>query len=204
MSQALRPAVFLDRDGNLNRERSFVTRVEDIEVLPGVTAALRQLATAGYALVVVTNQSGIARGLYSESDLAGIHATLHARIDRLPDAYFHCPHHPEQSGPYGRVCTCRKPATGLIESAAELLHLDLARSFVVGDSARDVLAGATLPLRSVLVRSGKPWEAQLAACRDAGYAPDHVAEDLAAAAAWILDQAAPNQSEPARLSPDQA
>ena len=100
--------MFLDRDGTLNVERNFVRAPEEIEVIDGVIPALRQLADAGFALVVVTNQSGIARGYLDESTLARVHGRLHGLLEGLPLAYLHCPHHPEQSGRYGIVCTCRK------------------------------------------------------------------------------------------------
>ena len=126
---AARPTVILDRDGTLNREQSFVCRPEDLVVLDGVRDALARLDAAGYQLVVVTNQSGVARGLYDEATLARIHARLHAELDGLPRAYLHCPHHPDFSGP----CGCRKPAPGMLLAAAGSLNLDLRRSVMVGD-----------------------------------------------------------------------
>lgn len=174
------PAVFLDRDGTLNRERGFVSTAEELELLPGVPEALRRLQAAGFVLVVVTNQSGIARGLYSEATLAHIHATLHARLQRRPRAYLHCPHHPDAAGPFGGGCTCRKPLAGLLHQALDLLPIRLEGSFLVGDSARDVAMARGLPIRTVLVASGKPLDSACVA--------DHRAADLAAATDWILAQ----------------
>lgn len=181
-----RPAVFLDRDGTLHRERGFVRRPIDLDVFPGVVQALRRLRGAGFALVVLTNQSGVARGLYDEAMLARVHEELHERLQRLPRAYLHCPHLPEAAGPYGGECGCRKPAPGLLHTACELFDLRLRGSFVVGDSARDLLMARGLPVGKVLVRSGKPWEEELARLEEAGVGPVHVADDLAAAAAWIV------------------
>lgn len=187
-----RRAAFVDRDGTLNRERSFVKHVDELEILPHALDSVRRLTEAGFEVVVITNQSGIARGLYDEMTLDRIHGAMHDALQRLPRGYFHCPHHPDESGPYGRDCHCRKPKTGLIEQAAEVLGLDLARSYVIGDSARDVIAGRSLPLRSVLVRSGKPWREQLDRLERDGYAPDFVADDIRAATEWILtDRPAP-------------
>lgn len=179
-------AVFLDRDGTLNAEVGFVESPTRLTVLPGVPAALRQLAAAGYRLVVVTNQSGIARGLYGEADLARVHAALHEALGGLPVAYLHCPHLPEGGGGYGGLCECRKPGAGLLHQARALLGVSFAGSALIGDSARDLLMARGLPLRTVLVRSGKPPAAALAELQAAGRPPDHVAADLPAAAAWLL------------------
>lgn len=178
--------VFLDRDGTLNREVDFVRRVEDLEVLPGVVDALRRLDAAGYRLVVLTNQSGIARGYLTEPDLARIHAALHERLDRLPLAYLHCPHLPAGGHGYGGDCTCRKPAPGLLHHARELLGVDFAGAALIGDSARDLLPARGLPLLTIHVQSGKPFAAEQDKLRAEGFAPDHTARDLAAAVDWLL------------------
>lgn len=179
-------AVFLDRDGTLNREQGFVQAAHELVVLPGVPAALRRLAGAGFELVVVTSQSGIARGLYSERDLAAIHARLHEQLGGLPRAYFHCPHHPEATGAYGGACDCRKPAPGMLHQAAEVLDLRFDESYLIGDSARDILMARHLPLGTVLVESGAPWQEQWQLLEAAQFLPDHRAADLAAAVDWIL------------------
>lgn len=187
----MKPTVFLDRDGTLNREVGFVTSPQQLEVLPGARAALQRLHDAGYRLVVVTNQSGIARGLYSPSDLAAVHAHLHAALGELPEAYLHCPHHPEGGGGYGGPCACRKPGPGLLEQARELLGVDFAGGALVGDSARDLLMARGLPLRTVLVHSGKPAAGELATLRAAAFAPSHEAADLPAAVDWLLGPGLP-------------
>jgi D-glycero-D-manno-heptose 1,7-bisphosphate phosphatase len=177
-------AVILDRDGTLNREQGFIRSPADLHVLPGVPAALRQLAGAGFLQVVVTNQSGIARGLYTETDLARVHEELHRRLDRLPRAYLHCPHHPDPefaASPYGRRCDCRKPAAGMLREADELWGIDWARSFLVGDAGRDLLMGSALSATRILLQTGKPWREQLAGLQAAGCPPHHVVADLPAA-----------------------
>jgi D-glycero-D-manno-heptose 1,7-bisphosphate phosphatase len=183
-----RPTVFLDRDGTLNREQGFVTSPGELAVLPRAREAVAALAAAGLQVVVLTNQSGIARGLYDEKGLAAIHERLHEELGGLPAAYLHCPHHPDGTGPYGGECRCRKPADGLLRQACELLPVDLQDSFLVGDSARDLLPARGWPLRPVLVRSGKPWREELARLEQAGLPPAQVADDLAAAVEWIVRQ----------------
>jgi histidinol-phosphate phosphatase family protein len=182
----VKPTAFVDRDGTLNREVDFVRTPDQLEVLPGARAALQRLRDAGWRIVVVTNQSGVARGYFDEATLARIHGRLHAALAELPDAYLHCPHHPDGGGGYGGRCACRKPGGGLLHQAAELLGADLAAGAVIGDSARDVQMAAGTALRTVLVRSGKPAAAQRAELQQAGCTPDHEADDLAAAVDWLL------------------
>jgi D-glycero-D-manno-heptose 1,7-bisphosphate phosphatase len=149
----LRPGAFLDRDGTLIREREYLADPAGVELLPGVPEALRRLRAAGYVLVVVTNQSGIARGLYSLNDYHAVAERVNevlGREDALPDATYFCPHHPDLTGP----CSCRKPATGMYLEAAEALGIDLEASIYVGDRIKDVLPGLKLGGRGFLVRTG--------------------------------------------------
>lgn len=157
-----------------------------LEVLPFARPSLQRLHDAGYRLVVVTNQSGIARGLYSENDLAAVHARLHHELGELPDAYLHCPHHPDGAHGYGGACACRKPGPGLLHQARTLLGVDFVGGALVGDSARDLLMARGLPLRTVLVRSGKPVAAERAALQAAAMTADHEADDLVGAVDWLL------------------
>ncbi len=181
--------MFLDRDGTLHRDCDFLARPEQLEIFPGVLSALQDLHDAGFPLVVLTNQSGIARGYFGEADLARIHARLHQELRGLPRAYFHCPHHPDLApGPYGQECSCRKPKSGLLTQAAEVLNLQVPGSYLVGDSARDLLPGFGKQLRRILVQTGKPWQAELTRLQQAKQEPDFVAADLAAACRWILQQ----------------
>lgn len=182
----MRPTAFLDRDGTLNREVGFVRSAAALEVLPGTRAALQRLQSAGYRLVVVTNQSGIARGLYDERDLAAIHARLQHELGGLVDAFLHCPHHPDGGYGYGHDCDCRKPGAGLLWQARELLGCEWLGSAIIGDSARDILMARDVPMHKVLVHSGKPVASELALLRDANVMPDHQAADLAAAVDWLL------------------
>lgn len=182
----MKPTVFLDRDGTLNAEVGFVTRPEQLRVLPGVREALERLSAAGNRLVVVTNQSGIARGLYDQKQLAAVHAALHAQLGELPDAYLHCPHLPDGGHGYGGECACRKPGAGLLHQARELLGVEFAGGALIGDSARDLQMAKGLPLRTVLVHSGKPASEERAKLRAAQFVPDHEAADLERAVDWLL------------------
>jgi D-glycero-D-manno-heptose 1,7-bisphosphate phosphatase len=148
-----RPAVFLDRDGTVIRERDYLANPEGVCLLPGALEALGMLAGAGFALVVVTNQSGIARRLYSLEDYRAVEERLDQVLAQggvhLDGTYF-CPHHPHFSGP----CDCRKPATGMYLRAARELKLDLPGSFFVGDRVKDVEPAAELGGTGILVRTG--------------------------------------------------
>jgi len=142
---ALRPAAFLDRDGVINRDHGYVWRIEDFEFLPGVLDAAAQLAAAGYALVVVTNQAGIGRGMYTPADYARLTDWMRARFAEAGAPLFgvyHCPHHPSLAlGEYRRACDCRKPAPGMLLAAVRDLGLSLADSVIFGDKCDDMCAG---------------------------------------------------------------
>jgi D-glycero-D-manno-heptose 1,7-bisphosphate phosphatase len=170
-----RKAVFLDRDGVLNIERHYLHRIEDFEFVPGTPQALQRLQRDGWALVVVTNQSGIARGYYSEDDFqrlsAHIRSVLQAHGVEL-DAVLHCPHLPDAAvEAYRRDCDCRKPAPGLLLRAAAELNIDLRASVMVGDRDSDLRAGRAAGVgRCILVLSGHAPEAAAFAEADAVHA----------------------------------
>lgn len=186
-----RPAVFVDRDGTLNREVHFLRRVADLRLLPGSAAGVRALAEAGFTVVVVTNQSGVARGLIAPATLDAIHATLRHRLEAAGAAVagiYACPHHPtEGRPPLRRRCRCRKPAAGLVARAAREHGLDLRRSYCVGDSDADLGLARATGTRSVLVLTG---HGRRTAAGHGGRPPaDHVAVNFRAAADWIIDDA---------------
>ncbi|MBS0418947.1 MAG: D-glycero-beta-D-manno-heptose 1,7-bisphosphate 7-phosphatase [Proteobacteria bacterium] len=154
-------AAFIDRDGVINEERGFVHRIADFAFIPGSVAALRELRAAGHRLVVITNQSGIARGLYSEADFHELNAYMCARLAEagvMLDAVRYCPHLPDASVTQYRLdCECRKPRAGMLLSAAHELNIDTAASLLVGDRKADIEAGRLAGVgRCYLVRSGKP------------------------------------------------
>jgi len=159
--QALRRAAFLDRDGVINVDHGYVFRREDFQFVPGTLAACAQLHRRGFALVVITNQSGIGRGLYGEDDYHGLTDWMRAEFAAAgaPLAgVYHCPHHPQAARPeYQRACDCRKPAPGMLLAAARDLSLDLARSVLFGDKASDIEAAvaAGAPQRVLLGTDGR-------------------------------------------------
>ena len=176
-----RPAVFLDRDGVLNRDSDdFIRSVDELEVLPGAAEAVKSLNDAGLLAVVITNQSGIARGLFTEEALREIHAVLIPDVEstggRIAGVYY-CPHLPEEG------CVCRKPASGMLEQAAREHGIDLARSYFVGDRPEDIACGAGVGAKTVLVLSGKSqgYDEKRFSC-----APDHIAPTIIEAADWII------------------
>lgn len=195
MSGGGRAAVFLDRDGVVVEERGLADLGKELRLLPGAAPALSRLAGAGFALVVVTNQAVVARGLASEAVVAAEHAALAERLataGALLDGVYVCPHHPDaDDARYRTACDCRKPRPGLLLRAAGELELDLARSVMVGDRITDVAAGTAAGCATVLVRSGAHLEPtiELVEPLPAGLAADVECDDLAAAADWILGRA---------------
>jgi D-glycero-D-manno-heptose 1,7-bisphosphate phosphatase len=191
-----RRAVFLDRDGVLIQDVDALVHPADIAVLPGVPSALARLAGAGFALVVITNQTVVSRGLASEEDVARVHEAMIALLRRAGaprlDAVYVCLHHPNATIPAYRVdCECRKPRPGLLVRAASELGLDLPRSTMVGDRVSDVVAGALAGCSTVLVRTGAHDAPMIESSLELADvpSPDYVCADLAEAADWILGRA---------------
>jgi D-glycero-D-manno-heptose 1,7-bisphosphate phosphatase len=185
-----RRAVFLDRDGTIIEEAGYLDRLDRLVFFPFSIDAIRTLNDAGFAVVVVTNQAGIARGIVSEAFVAEAHAHIAARVragGARIDGFYFCPHHVEGTVPaYRRTCECRKPQPGLLHRAAADLGLDLARSFVAGDRWHDAAAGRAVGARGLLVRTGLGWQDEE---NESARVPGAVVvDDLAAAAAWILQQ----------------
>lgn len=183
-----RPAVFLDRDGTMIEDVGYLDRLDRVVWFPWTVDAIRALNRAGLPVVVVTNQSGIARGFFTESFVDETHRHMTAYLaagGARVDAYYYCPHHASGTlAEYARRCDCRKPGRGLVDRAARDLNLDPTRSFVVGDKWLDVELGHRIGGRGILVRTG------LGATEE-GRAPadvraDAIVDNLAAAASWIL------------------
>lgn len=153
-----RAAVFFDRDGCLNQDLGYVVRRADFHWLPGAKAAVRLVNRHGALAFVVTNQSGIARGLYGTADVAALHAWMSADLaaeGAWIDAYRCCPHHPEAgNGPYTRPCDCRKPKPGMILALMRAWGVDPRRSFLVGDQPRDVQAAEAAGIAGYRVEPG--------------------------------------------------
>ncbi len=188
-----RPAVFLDRDGTLVEERHYPVREQDLVPVPGAAGALRRLHQAGYLVLLLTNQSAVARGMLDEERLGALHADLLGRLASdggVIDDVFYCPHHPEGTAlAYAFPCDCRKPAPGLLHRAMARHDIDLSRSAFIGDSPRDLFPGVEGAGARILVRSGHPLEDVSAA--------DQVAPDFPAAVDWLLAQSRTPPDTPA-------
>lgn len=178
------PALFLDRDGTLTHRYHYPSRPEHLRLYDGIAESLAELRRAGFRLVVVTNQSGIARGYFTEDDLDVMHTYLRAALATYGaelDAIYYCPHHPDGViSELAMRCACRKPEPGMLLRAAQELDLDLSRSWLIGDILDDVEAGARAGCRTALVDVGSEPEPQSALRW-----PDYVARDTSHALAIV-------------------
>lgn len=183
-----RRGVFLDRDGTLVELIPYLHKPEEVRLIPGVAASLRSLGEAGWVRIIVTNQSGIARGSFSADDVDAVNARMRelllAEGADIEGIEF-CPHHPDYTG----ICGCRKPAPGMLQRAAERLNLDPASSWMIGDRIDDALAGLAFGAQTILVRTGYGAEEERVA--DAGELKriTHIANDLPSACDYILNEA---------------
>jgi D-glycero-D-manno-heptose 1,7-bisphosphate phosphatase len=202
-STILRPAVFLDRDGVLNQERGYLHRLEDLELIPGVAKAVRRLNDAELFTVLVSNQSGPARGYYPATHVEALHARLRDLLateagSRLDAEYFCATLGPDEGGthvPHAHWSAWRKPNTGMLVAAAWQHDLDIARSFMVGDKATDVDLARNAGCSAVLVQTGF-GERVLSGSYQHSVEPDYLAADLADAVDWILSRGSLPSSAP--------
>ncbi|MGQ9508302.1 MAG: D-glycero-beta-D-manno-heptose 1,7-bisphosphate 7-phosphatase [Thermodesulfobacteriota bacterium] len=183
-------AVFLDRDGTINEEVGYVNHIDRFVLLPRVGEAIRSLNQNGFKVVVVTNQSGVARGYFPETLVHLVHQKMEELLRKegaYIDGIYYCPHHPDVGEhPYRQSCRCRKPNTGLIEEAVKALQIDCTQSYLVGDRGKDIEFGHLIGVTTILVLTGygkgdwqlygHRWEKK----------PHHVAKDLYEAVQWIL------------------
>ncbi|HXG91827.1 MAG TPA: D-glycero-beta-D-manno-heptose 1,7-bisphosphate 7-phosphatase [Blastocatellia bacterium] len=185
----LSQAVFIDRDGTINEDIGYVSNADELIIYPWAAEAIRTVNEAGMKAIVITNQSGIARAMYTEEALAEIHARMVEELARdgaRIDAIYYCPHHPRIGDErYRALCECRKPLPGMLHRAAREQAIDLARSYVIGDKASDINLAASVGARSALVLTGygretfdnrKQWPCE----------PDIVADNLLEAVKQIL------------------
>ena len=173
-------AIFLDRDGTIARDVHYCQRPKDFELLPTVPEAIKLLNEHGFKVVVITNQSGVARGYFTEETLAQIHKKMIEELAKHGaklDGIYYCPHHPDQG------CSCRKPKTVLFHKAAKEFDIDFSLSYVVGDTQMDIDAGKALGCKTILLTTG-PTEGN-----DVIDSPDYTANDLLEAAQWIIRNA---------------
>ena len=182
--------VFLDRDGTINEEMGYVNHLERFILLPRVGQAIRLLNEHQFKAVVVTNQSGVARGYFPETLIHQVHQKMEDLLRMAGahlDGVYYCPHHPDVgSPPYRQRCRCRKPGPGMIEEAVRDLDIDAARSYIIGDRGNDIEFGHQFGARGILVLTGYgkgEWEYLRGQWK---VQPDHVAQDLYEAVQWIL------------------
>ena len=186
----MKRAVFLDRDGTINEEKDYLSRIEDFTFISGAPEAIGRLKEASYKVIVVTNQSGVARGYFSGEDVDRLHEHIQrelAKIGTAVDAFYLCPHHPEKGqGEFKVDCDCRKGKPGMLLQAAAEHGIDLTASWMVGDKRADLEAGRAAGCRSLLVRTGYGLGEQ---GKGAGELAEAVVDDLSAAADYILGKA---------------
>jgi histidinol-phosphate phosphatase family protein len=177
-------AVFVDRDGTLNVNIDYLSDPDKYQLYPGVAEGLRMLHGAGFLIVVITNQSGIGRGIFDSKTLERVHQRMReilAKEGAVIDAVYFCPHHPDDG------CACRKPGTALFETAVKDLDIDPKRSFVIGDMKMDVAAGQRMGARTALVPEPRNRARTLKDMEDWEARPDFVGDDFLDAVKWVLE-----------------
>jgi D-glycero-D-manno-heptose 1,7-bisphosphate phosphatase len=177
-------AVFLDRDGTINKEVNYLSKIEQLEILPNSASAIKILNDNDFKVIVITNQSGVGRGYFSKEDLQDINEHLKNELSKdgaQIDAMYFCPHLPDSG------CQCRKPRPGMIESAKSKLDLDLSSSFVVGDTINDLETGHNVGCKTALVLTGY-GKRELARQESWNIQPDFIAQDLLDAVMWIIGE----------------
>lgn len=183
--------IFLDRDGTINEEVTYLYRPEELVILPGVPKAIRNLRSNGFCIVVVTNQAGIARGYYTAEQMHRLHRHLNEQLKKEGawiDRFYYCPHHPDHGiGEYRKACRCRKPGIGMFEMAEQDYEIDKSRSYMIGDKRIDVQAGHNYGIKGILVGTGYGAE-ERERSRQQGEEPfyDFYAETLMDAAEFII------------------
>jgi heptosyltransferase-2 len=188
----LEPAMFIDRDGTLIEDKHYLADPDKIEFIPGSLEAVGRLKRAGYKIIIISNQSGVARGFFPVETVDRIHKQLCLQMKEAgcePDEIRFCPHHPDGDVPdYTGVCECRKPRAGMLEAAAAKLGVDVKRSFIIGDKYSDIQCGKVLGGRSLLVRTGEGSQTEKDLPSEPYLRPYHIDDDLAAAVDNILSK----------------
>lgn len=185
-----RPAVFIDRDGTINEQMGYINHLSRFRIFAGVPEAVKLLNENNYLVIVVTNQSGVARGYFPPELVDEIHSFMEASLKKEGakiDAIFFCPHYPRgKVNKYAFECDCRKPNTGMIKKALEMFDIDLANSYMVGDHFTDLEFARNSNIKGIMVKTGYGLGEVDYILPDFEYKPVHVADDLLAAVKWIL------------------
>lgn len=187
-----RKAIFMDRDGTVSDEVGYVNHIDRYRLLPRSAEAIRRINAAGFLSFVITNQSGVARGLFDEALILKVHETLGRWLNEAGarlDGIYYCPHHPKEGEPPWRLaCDCRKPKPGLLLRAAREHDVDLASSYMIGDTVLDIEAARNVGATGVLVLTGYGKGDLVYRMAQRGLKPAHVAADLLEAVEWILER----------------
>ena len=190
MTTVRRPAVFIDRDGTVNEQMGYINHPSRFIILPGVAEALRLLNKQGYLAIIVSNQSGVARGYFPVELLYSIHSSMKESLLRsgaVVDGIFFCPHYPSGSVPeYSFDCDCRKPKTGLIKQACGHFDIDMSRSYMIGDHSSDMEFAERAALKGILVKTGYGLGVAEYVLPGMTFKPSFIAEDLLDAVKWII------------------
>ena len=193
------PAIFMDRDGTVSYEVGYVNHPDRYDIMPGSAEAIARINFAGFLAVVITNQAGVARGYFKEELIVQVHEKLKRLIAEKAahlDGIYYCPHHPEVGEPpYRQRCNCRKPAPGLLLKAQKDLNIDLSRSYIIGDSIKDIETGFNAGVKSVLVLTGYGKGEYEYGSECWKQKPLHVAQNLQEAVSWILAREGKIESE---------
>jgi len=188
----VKPAVFVDRDGTINEQMGYVNHISRFVLLPGASEAIKLLNDNGYLVIVVTNQSGVARGYFPIELVYNIHRHMGDLLKKngaRVDGIFFCPHYPSgKVKEYAKICNCRKPNTGLIEMARDRFSIDMKNSWVVGDTISDIEMGKRAELKSILVETGYGMGEIEYVLPSSRVKPDHISDNLYEAVRFILSQ----------------
>jgi len=183
-----RPAVFVDRDGTINEQMGYINHPSRFKILPGVPQAVRLLNERDFLVIVISNQSGVARGYFPVDLVHQVHDLMRQTLEESGariDGVFFCPHYPTGTVPeYTLRCNCRKPRTGLVEQACRAFDIDMGNSFVVGDRYTEIELSRRLNLKGILVKTGYGL-GEIEYVLPGRPAPDYIADDLLGAAEWI-------------------
>jgi|SRR5690348_1475327 len=188
----LRPAIFLDRDGTVTDEVGYINHISRAKIYPYAPEAVRMLKSTGLPVIIVTNQSGVGRGYFTEEIVNQVHRMVQDALQAAGtsvDAFYFCPHHPGAAvEKYRQECRCRKPGTGMPEEAAEQFSIDLAASYVVGDTYRDMQMGFNIGARTILLMTGYGRGEYEYRRQNWPRLPDLIAENLLEAARLVLEE----------------